>query len=136
MKTILFPHALKAIGWVLFVPSLVLGILMLGNFMSFTHEWVTILCNDIAIVGIALGALFITCSREKIEDEMTLSIRMVSLLNSIYIWVTLLIVSTLLLNGLKYFYFMGINLALLPITFVILFRLEMHRYLKISEDEE
>ena len=135
MKIILFPHALRTLGWVLFVPAIVLAILLLTGIVTFSG-WMEVFCNDISIIGITIGALLITCSREKIEDEMTSSIRLATLLNSIYIWVMLLITSTLLINGADYFNFMAINLVLLPIIFVILFRLEMNRYLKMSEDEE
>lgn len=135
MKTILFPHALRPLGWILFIPTLVLGILVLTGIVSFSGEMETI-CNDAAIIGITIGALLITCSHERIEDEMTRTIRLASLLNSIYIWVILLIASTLLINGIDYLNFMAINLVLLPVIFVILFRLEMNRYLKMSEDEE
>lgn len=135
MKTILFSHALRPLGWILFIPALVLGILLLAGIVSFSGK-MEIISNDAAIIGITIGALLITCSREKIEDEMTRSIRLAALLNSIYIWVILLIASTLLINGIDYLNFMAINLVLLPVIFVILFRLEMNRYLKMSEDEE
>lgn len=135
MKTILFPHAFRTVGWTLFLPALVLGILLLTETISLSGGIETI-CNDAAIIGITIGALFITCSREKIEDEMTRSIRLSTLLHSIYVWAILLIACTLFINGLDYFYFMAINLVLLPLIFAALFRLEMKRYFKMNEDEE
>ena len=64
------------------------------------------------------------------------SIRLAALLNSLYVYVLLLIACTLLINGVEYFRFMAANLVLLPIIYVILFSLEMRRYNKMSEDEE
>jgi len=64
------------------------------------------------------------------------SIRLAALLNSLYVYVLLLIACTLLINGVEYFRFMAANLVLFPIIYVILFSLEMRRYNKMSEDEE
>lgn len=91
---------------------------------------------DSVIIGIALGAMFIVCSKERVEDEMTKSIRLASLLNSIYAYVALLVGCTILINGVKFLVFAVFNLVLFPIIFVCNFRLEMHRYNKMCEDEE
>lgn len=135
MKTILFPHNLRAIGWILFITATILGIAQIGSFLPIC-DLANIICNDIAIIGTAIGSLLITCSREKVEDEMTHSIRLSSLLKSIYIWTGLIILSTIFFNGLDYLLIMEINLVLLPALFVFLFRLEMYRYHKINKDEE
>ncbi len=136
MKDLLFPHKFQPIGWCTFIPALVIGILIYFDTFSFLPNWGATAVNDIAIIGIAVGALFIVCSRERIEDEMTRAIRLSSLLNSIYVYVVLLIACTLFINGLNYFYFLTANTVLLPVIFVINFRLEMSRYNKISNDEE
>lgn len=91
---------------------------------------------DATVIGIALGALFIVCSKERIEDEMTDSIRLASLLKSIYVYVGLLVVCTLFINGVYYLWFALYNLILFPIVFVCLFRIEMYRYKKICDNEE
>ena len=57
-------------------------------------------------------------------------------LNSLYIYVILLITSTLLINGIAFMEFAIINLVLLPMIYVLIFRLEMYRYNKICDDEE
>lgn len=67
---------------------------------------------------------------------MTRSIRLASLLNSLYIYVILLVAATLLVNGIAYFRFMMVNLVLLPMIFVVIFRLEMRRYNQMGQDEE
>ena len=136
MKNILFPRFFQPIGWIMFVLSLIMGgEIMFFNVMDLTETAYTI-ANDIAIIGIALGALFIVCSKERIEDEMTRSIRLSSLLNTIYIYVALLIACTIALNGLDFMVFSVINLVLLPMLFVCNFKLEMHRYNKMCENEE
>lgn len=132
MKNLLFPHIFQPIGWILFVPCLILGALIYFEVLTLTGIAETIV-NDIAIIGIAVGALLIVCSKERIEDEMTRSIRLSSLLNSLYIYVILLVASTIALNGIAFLMFAWANLVLLPIIFVINFRLEMHRYNKMCE---
>lgn len=135
MKNILFPHAFQALGWILFLPSLAVGALMYFCVLGFSGIMETI-AIDLVIIGIALGALFIVCSKARVEDEMTRAIRLSSLLNSIYAYVALLIACTIFLNGVNYVMFTIGNLAIFPILFVCLFRLEMHRYYKMCDNEE
>lgn len=135
MKNILLPRFFMPIGWVIFIPALIMGALVLLDMLSSCGS-ISGIVNDSIIVGIALGALFIVCSRERVEDEMTRSIRLSSLLNSIYIYVILLVTCTILLNGADYEKFTTLNLVLLPIIFVWTFRVEMHRYYKMCENEE
>ncbi|MDE6543929.1 MAG: hypothetical protein K2K76_08180 [Muribaculaceae bacterium] len=135
MKNLLFPHIFQPIGWIMFVPSLIMGVLIYFSVASFTGLPGTIV-NDLVIIGIVLGSLFIVCSKTRGEDEMTKSIRLSSLLNSIYAYVTLLVFSTIFMNGADFLLFTVFNLVILPILFVCNFRLEMHRYNKMCEDEE
>lgn len=112
-----------------------MGLFILSVYTSFSFPSISgiieTVLNDFAIIGIMLGAIFIVCSKERIEDEMTKSIRLASLLNSIYVYVILLVIFTLTINGLAYIDFVIYNLVLLPILFVCNFRLEMHRYNKM-----
>ena len=136
MKNLLFPHIFQPIGWIMFVPSLIAGILIYFRMPLFGVGITETIAIDSVIIGIALGALFIVCSKERIEDEMTKSIRLASLLNSIYAYVILLVTCTILINGADFLMFAVFNLVLFPVIFVCNFRLEMHRYNKMCEDEE
>ncbi|MDE6715741.1 MAG: hypothetical protein K2J74_04575 [Muribaculaceae bacterium] len=135
MKNFLFPHECQAIGWLLFLPATAMAILFHIGLWGITDILGSVL-NNAMIIAIALGAVFIVCSKEVHEDEMTRAIRLASLLNSLYVYVALLVTSTLVLYGQDYLEFMAVNMVLLPIIYVILFRLEMRRYNKMSEDEE
>ena len=75
------------------------------------------------------------CSKERNEDEMTRSIRLASLLNSLYVYVILLVACTIAINGIAFVWFAFINLGLFPIVFVCNFKLEMRRYNKLSDNE-
>ena len=136
MKNYLFPHIFQPIGWIMFVPSLIIGAIIYFEMPVFGTGITETIVIDSVIIGIALGALFIVCSKERCEDEMTKSIRLSSLLNSIYAYVILLIGSTILINGANFLIFTLFNLVLFPIIFVCSFRLEIHRYNKICQDEE
>lgn len=127
MKNLLFPKELRIVGWILFLPAVVLALLCWFEVISLAGVAETAL-NDAIIIGIALGAVFIVCSKEAHEDEMTGAIRLSALLNSLYVYVLLLITGTLIINGLAFMQFMAVNLVLLPIIYVVLFRLEMYRY--------
>lgn len=135
MKNLLFPKAFRVVGWTLFIPAIIIGILTNTNVITPSGITETII-NDAIIIGIAIGAIFIVCSKEASEDEMTRSIRLASLLNALYVYVILLIASTIFINGIAFLHFMMVNLVLFPIVFVIIFSLEMHRYNKICQDEE
>lgn len=115
--------------------TLTLGILLLCGTLNYDVKYETFL-NDTAIIGIALGSIFITCSRERIEDEMTSMIRLKALLTSLYTYVIMLIIGTLAINGIPYLYVMMACLVMLPIIFVVLFKYEMHKYNKEKPDEE
>lgn len=136
MKNLLFPRGFQVAGWMLFIPAVTMGMLLCVLRLVDMPGILETIVNDVVIIGIVTGALFIVCSKERQEDEMTASIRLNALLNALYIYASLLIINTVLLNGLLYFQFMIINLVLLPVIYVIVFRIEMHRYSKMGEDEE
>lgn len=135
MKTILLPHSMRVIGWILFIPCLVLGILLLLEVLALDGV-AGVVVNDIAIIGIAIGALFVCCSRERQEDEMTQAVRLQALMMSLYIYVGLLIVCTLVFNDLNYLYFMIANLCLFPLVFLLVFKLMIAHYRKMFDDEK
>lgn len=136
MRNVLFPHVFQLIGWIMFSVFLVLGVLIQLDVVGVEFNVRGTVVIDATVIGIALGALFIVCSKERIEDEMTDSIRLASLLKSIYVYVGLLVVCTLFINGVYYLWFSLYNLILFPIVFVCLFRIEMYRYKKICDNEE
>lgn len=136
MKNFLFPHIFQLIGWIMFVLSLITGLIIYYKLPVFGTGISETIAIDSSIIGIALGALFIVCSKERIEDEMTKSIRLASLLNSIYVYVILLVCCTILINGVQFLLFAVFNLVLFPIIFVCNFRLEMHRYNKMCDEEQ
>ena len=144
-KNLLLPHAFKKIGWVLFLPTLLLGLLMavdgFNGFPSFLRsgpysESAARIWNNIVLVGILLGVLFICCSRERVEDELIGRIRLNALLAALYLTTGIAVVSTLLLYEVAYLYFMIFNLALLPVLFLVIERTMLWRLRKAVPHEE
>ena len=111
-KELLLPHSFKKIGWVILIPTLLLGVLMLIDGFNGYPTYLMpaqgtacyeTLCstttgralNNIALVGICIGGIFVACSRERIEDEMISRIRLNALLTALYVNYALLIATAL-----------------------------------------
>lgn len=135
MKNILFPASCRLIGWLLFIPALIGSALCYFEVMALTGL-LRIMVNDVVIIGIVLGALFIVCSKEPHEDEMIRAIRLSSMLNSLYAYASILIFGTLCVNGEDYIEFLIFNLVLFPIILVFIYRADMYAYYKQNKDEE
>jgi hypothetical protein len=124
----LFAPVFKKIGWIMFVPFAVLGILYLNGeipddlldcktfillgggvlskpyfdiFNINNNDWI----DEIIIIGLSVSLLFIAFSREKDEDECIANIRMQSFVWAIKANTVLLILGTLLIFDTFYFDF-------------------------------
>lgn len=146
-KVLLLPHSFKKIGWCIFVPTALLGILMaFDGFNGFpgmllpdstqVSATIDLWSNNAAIIGVLLGAVFITCSRERIEDELIGRIRLNALLVSLYCTVGTTVAATLLLYDFTYMNFMIFNLCLLPVLFLIIEQIMLWRFRKETAHEE
>ena len=131
MKTILFPHCFQKIGWCIFVLGVISGICTLASDYGTGS-----LVNNIAIIGTILGAIFATCSREKIEDEMVRQIRLNSLLVALYVNYAVLIVCSLLVYDLDFLLVMMYNMFTILLIFMVVFRYRMWRLNKEMKNEE
>lgn len=135
MKNILFPSCFRIIGWFIFVPAVIGGILRYFDLLTPTALLGTIV-NDAILIGMVLGALFIICSKETVEDEMIKALRLSSLLNAIYANVIIFIIGTLTTQGAEYQNFLSFNLGLMPLIFVFVYTAEIWRHHKQNGDEE
>ena len=81
LKNWLLPHPFKIVGQVMLLVMLLATVahILIGNQMNtgdVTPEMVKLtIINKIAIITLYLGMFLITCSREKVEDEMTAQLR-------------------------------------------------------------
>lgn len=142
---LLLPHAFAKIGWCILLPSIAIGAAILlssitasdyARILNINGAVAETIINDAAIIGIILGAIFVTCAKEPVEDEMISSVRRDSLLVAFYISCTLLIASTILVNGLYYINVMMYNMFAIPLIFLAVFRIKIWRLKKSNTDEE
>ena len=120
MKNLLFPHRFQKIGWALFAICLAIGgYILISDSYSYT-------LNNIAIIGIIVGAVLVTCSREKVEDEMTQHLRLNSLLVALYINYAVLILCSLLVYDLSFVTVMMYNMFTVLLIFMAVFRYNIY----------
>jgi hypothetical protein len=145
MKTgFLFPHRYRLIGWLVFVPSLVLGLAYL--YADFGFEFLTVydpqhseikgnrlfgwpinLTDELAALGVIAGLLMIGFSKEKVEDEMVSRLRLDALQWSVYVNYLVLSLCILFVHGDKFMDVMVYNLFTVLLVFVVRFRWLMAR---------
>ena len=92
--------------------------------------------NNLLIIGILCGSLFITCSREKVEDEMIARIRLDALLFALYANTAVIVVAALAAYGLAFVDVMIYNLFTLPLLFLVILRYRLWRLKKATRNEE
>ena len=131
MKTLLFPHSFKRIGWLIFTISAAIGAYIW--FADYTDSY---LLNNIAIIGISIGAILSTWSREKVEDEMIQQIRLNSLLIALYINYAILIVCSLTIYDLDFLNVMLYNMFTILLIFMAVYHWKIWRAKKGVEDEQ
>jgi predicted permease len=131
MKTLLFPHRFKLVGWIIFAITAAIG-----AYILFTDNTDSYLLNNIAIIGTCIGAILATCSREKVEDEMTEQIRLSSLLVALYINYAILIVCSLLIYDLDFLQVMLYNMFTILLIFMAVYHWKIWRTKKGVEDEQ
>ena len=158
MKTnYLFPHQFKRIGWFLFIPGVLLGILFLItksdisilNFkvLSIAEERIfgetvffSITENNILdeITGLLLiiGALLIAFSKEKSEDEFISKIRLESLVWATYINYAILIFTIIFIYDMIFFWVLVFNLFTVLLFFMIRFNWALYKSKNQIRDEE
>ncbi|WP_217495841.1 hypothetical protein [Mangrovivirga cuniculi] len=121
----LLPHQYKRIGWFIFLPSCILGFLVLA--FDFKPEWLdlhlpAIFIDDFvnsrkALIGIVesnfldelcgiliiVGGLFVAFSKEKNEDEYISKIRLNSLVWATYVNYAVLLVAIVFVYDFSFF---------------------------------
>jgi len=117
----LFPNRFKKIGWLIFIPSLILGIASLTNIFNFPEVSLPVFYNsgfplsneeqglfkstEIALfpnlfgILIIIGGILIGFSKEKIEDEYISSLRLKSVFWSLIATYSLILVLFLTVFG-------------------------------------
>ena len=158
-KDYLFPHRFKWIGWSLFLPFALLFFVgpMCTNAIDddlisfptlvieagFQHDaelFVGVqregMFDEICIVAMSLGLLFVAFSREKDEDEYVEHLRLHSFVWAIKANTVLLILGTWFFFGGLYLWFILFWLISLFLIYIAKFQWELRKMRKEGGDEE
>lgn len=157
MKTkLLLPNKFKKPGWIILIPSALLGLFVI--FSGYTFDFLngtafTIYHDPLmnsgdsvlfgftkqnftnTIVGVLfmIGALFVAFSREKTEDEFIAKIRLESLLWATYINYGVLLFCFLFFYEIEFLYVMIFNMFTILVIFIIRYYYMLHRAKKSDE---
>ena len=138
----LLPNYLKKMGWCLFVPGLLMGIIFLifqeglnffdinvfalysdqfigdtGVFIIFENN----ILDELACSFLVVGALMIAFSKEKVEDEFIEKIRLESLVWATYFNCAILLLAIIFIYGMGFFWVMSFNIFTMLLFFIIRF---------------
>ena len=153
----LLSNRFKKIGWILFIPSIILGLLfvifqfqpkfldikvfaILNQDIFSSPDFFDIIKTNVIdeIIGILLiiSLCFIAFSKEKEEDEFIARIRLESLLWATYINYAILIFAILFVYGGVAFWVLIFNIFTILLFFIIRFNWIIIRTRKLLKDEK
>ncbi|MBW6480034.1 MAG: hypothetical protein K0B37_11440 [Bacteroidales bacterium] len=154
---LLLPNYMKRIGWMILIPSVIIGILVLFEIVNFGFLdmkvfalYSSMILEDDIIVGIyknniadeilliscILGGIIVAFSKEKQEDEFIAKIRLESLVWAIYINYAVLIFCTLFFYGFGFLYVMIFNMLTILLFFIIRFYFVVYKSKKSLSHEK
>ena len=88
---------------------------------------------EIWILGLLVSLLFIALSKEKVEDEMILQIRLQSMLHALWVTSLCFVLETLFLFGFAYAYSLWATLYIFLLFFILKFRYELYQLKKAEK---
>lgn len=154
---LLLPNKYKIVGWFILIPAIILGIILMftdfeglplnlkafaiinnqilekNHFFTFINTNIT---NTVAGILFIIGALLVTFSKEKNEDEFIANLRHSSLLWSVLINYILLLFSFVFIYGTAFLNVMLYNMFTVLIIFIVRFNYVLYRSSKSMLDEK
>ena len=110
----LLPTRFHVWGWVLLVPSVVLGLCCMYDWGN--GGWMDELC----VIGLTLALLFIGFARYKLEDECVAALRLKALTLAVLMEYAVLVAGTLTCYEFTYLDFVAYNMFTVLVAFVLL----------------
>ena len=153
----LFKSRYKIVGWIILIPSVILGLFTLINeweppffdatvfgvfidsFISTDKMFGTIennILDELLGVLVIVGSLLVAFSREKDEDELITKIRLESLVWATYWNYGILILAFLLVYDISFFWVMVFNMFTILILFILKFNIKIWSMRKSAIYEE
>ena len=159
MKTnFLFSNRYKNLGWFLFIPGIVLGLIFLiyqiddielfnvkvfaiadkevfgrSTYFSIIEQNVI---DELISVLIISGAILIAFSKEKFEDEFISKIRLESLVWATYVNYIILLITIIFVYDLSFFWVLVLNMFTILVFFLIRFNWALYKSKNLKIDEE
>ena len=154
---LLLPHKYKALGWYILIPSTIIGIILLiSEFQTFSLEtkvfalmneellenttYFSIISKNVVPTAIGvlfiIGALLVSFSKEKLEDEFIAEIRQSSLLWAVLVNYILLLLAFIFIYGLAFMNVMIYNMFTILIIFIIRFNYILYKSSKEMPNEK
>jgi len=159
MKTsFLLPSNFKRIGWIIFVPFSILGLIVL--FSGYEPDLLFLkvpalvftdgifgadklfgiirnnLIDEILSCIVIISAVMVAFSAEKQEDEYINKIRLESLLWAVYLNYIILFFAWILVYDVSFLYVMVINMFTILLFFIIRFNWQLSKLRKLEINEE
>ena len=156
----LLPNKLRIIGWILLIPSMILGYLVLFNDFEFSFLNIKVLSlfpssffgppsggsklwsitsdnftQEFAGILFIISAMFVAFSRERNEDEYIAKIRLESLLWATYITFAIQILCLLFFYDFTFLTSMIVNIFTLLIVFIVRYNFIIYRSKSQSNEE-
>jgi len=153
----LFPNKFKKIGWLLLIPSAIIGLVTLiyeyePSFLDFNLTAIFIddlfkeqklygmvknnILNEILGILIIISSLFVAFSKEKLEDEYISKIRLDSLVWAVYFNYGILLFSFLFIFDFSFLWVMIFNMFTVLLFFIIRFNWQISKLEKSARHEE
>ncbi len=147
----LFPHKYKKIGWIILIPSVIIGLIaMVGNLepafldvevpavfideffgetklIGFVHNN---LLNEITGLLIIISAFLVAFSKEKQEDEFIAKNRLESLVWAVYLNYAIFIIALLCIYDMSFMWVIIFNMFTILIFFIARFNWEVSKLKK------
>jgi hypothetical protein len=158
-SSFLLPHNFKKIGWALFLPGMILGIVYsfnelsflpplemkvfsffngpfigAGEIRNFSFIHVNVYPTLVAILFLS-GALLVGFSKEKHEDEFIARLRLSSLLWAVLINYSLLLLTFLFVYGIDFLLVMLYNMFTTLLLFIGKFQYLLYKSSKIPDEK-
>lgn len=156
-QQLLLPSKYKTIGWLILIPATIAGIILIIN--GFVVDWIstnvfaifndkvfgekqfftiihTDITNTLAGILFILGALLVSFSKEKNEDEFISRLRLSSLLWAVLVSHILLLLAFAFVYGSAFLNVMIYNMFTVLIIFITRFNYILYKNSKTLSDEK
>lgn len=154
----LFPYKFKKVGWLVLIPSAILGLIILfseysPDFFNFRVPAIIIddflfaekklfgmiennILDEILGVLVIISSILVAFSKEKIEDEFISKIRLESLVWAVYVNYGVLLLCMLFLYDFSFLWVMIFNMFTVLIFFIVRFNWQISKLKKSTNHEE